>query len=269
MLWISSTSTRSTDVRAAVAQTALVTSVRLARAGSGQPEEPGELDREHPRGRGRRDGDVDDRQPVPVAGVPLAGGQLVGAAELGERGGLAGARRAADDHAAAGGDLVPVELDQQPAGADDLPDDRGVHQRQAGVVVDPRLVVPGPLRRVQARQGCGVQEDRRGRLGVHEPPPPLLGGQRVVSGGLARRPVPRRLARAARRSRRPPVGLGAGVEDAQRDHLRHLPVLARLLPPDSLEVLPVQGAGARPRRPWCAPRRGHWPCPPAARPGRG
>src|SRR6266702_6366669 len=78
----------------------------------GQPEEPGELDRYHPRGRGWWHGDVDDRQPVLVGGVPLAGGQFVGAAELAERGGLAGARRAADDHAAAGRDLVPVELDQ-------------------------------------------------------------------------------------------------------------------------------------------------------------
>jgi hypothetical protein len=51
---------------------------------------------------------------VLVVRVAFAGGQLVGAAELAERGGLAGARRAADDDTAAGGDLVPVELD--PAG---------------------------------------------------------------------------------------------------------------------------------------------------------
>jgi hypothetical protein len=37
MLWISSTRTRSTLVRAAVAQTALVTSVRLAERGAGSP----------------------------------------------------------------------------------------------------------------------------------------------------------------------------------------------------------------------------------------
>src|SRR5271165_3707052 len=172
MLWISSTSTRSTLVRAAVAHTALVTSVRFADRGAGSPKNRANSTATI-RGVAAGDRDVDDGQPVPVGGVPPAGGQLVGAAELAERGGLAGARRAADDGTAAGGDLVPVELDQQPAGADDLPDDRGVHQRQAGVVVDPRLVVPGPLRRVQARQGCGVQEDRRGRLGVHEPPPPL------------------------------------------------------------------------------------------------
>ena len=158
---------------------------QVRRARCGQPEEPGELHRHHPRRRRRRDRDVDDRQPMEILRVPLAGGQLVGAAELAERGGLASARRAADDGAAAGGDLVPVELDQQPAGADDLPDNRGVHQRQARVVVDPRLVVPGPCRRIQAGQCRAVQQGRRGRLPVHEAPPSLLGGWRGISGELA------------------------------------------------------------------------------------
>ena len=44
-------------------------------AGELQAEEAGELHREHPRRRRGRDGDVEDRQPVPIGGMPLAGGR--------------------------------------------------------------------------------------------------------------------------------------------------------------------------------------------------
>ena len=44
-----------------------------------QAQEPGELHRQHPRGGRGRDGHVDDRQPVIVLGVALAGVPLVGA----------------------------------------------------------------------------------------------------------------------------------------------------------------------------------------------
>ena len=50
------------DPGSATPQTASITSVMLALRDR-QAEEPGELDREHPRGRGGRDGDVDDRDP--------------------------------------------------------------------------------------------------------------------------------------------------------------------------------------------------------------
>src|SRR5713101_5031573 len=62
-------------------------------ADDGKAEEPGELHRYHLRGRGRRDGDVDDRDVAAGAGVALAVDGLEGLAELGDRGGLAGARR--------------------------------------------------------------------------------------------------------------------------------------------------------------------------------
>ena len=69
------------DVRAAVAQTALVTSVRFAdRVVAAR--ETGELHRDHPRRRRRGDRDVDDRQPAGVVRVAFAGGEFVGAAEL-------------------------------------------------------------------------------------------------------------------------------------------------------------------------------------------
>jgi hypothetical protein len=55
-----------------------------------QAQEPGELHRQHPRrGRGR-DGHVDDRQPVIIIRVALAGVPLMGAAQLGQRGRLPG-----------------------------------------------------------------------------------------------------------------------------------------------------------------------------------
>jgi hypothetical protein len=52
-------------------------------AGQLQAEEAGELHGEHPGGCGRGDGDVDDRQPMPVAGVAAPDGAFVGAAQLG------------------------------------------------------------------------------------------------------------------------------------------------------------------------------------------
>src|ERR1700727_3687957 len=114
MLWVSSTRTRSARVWDRADSVCDVGEV--GPAGELQAGEPGELDGEHPGGGGWRDGDVDDRQPAGIAGVAAADDQLVDAAELGQRGGLAGAGGAADDHAPAGGDLVPGELDQQAAG---------------------------------------------------------------------------------------------------------------------------------------------------------
>ena len=64
-----------TRVSTATPQTASMMSVMFARGSERQAEEPGELDREHPRGRGRRDGDVDDRDAVadPGVAVPVDG----------------------------------------------------------------------------------------------------------------------------------------------------------------------------------------------------
>lgn len=56
--------------------------------GEVQAEEPGELHGEHLRRGGRRDGDVDDREPGVVVRVALADGDLVSPPELGQCGGL-------------------------------------------------------------------------------------------------------------------------------------------------------------------------------------
>jgi len=84
---------------------------------------------------------------MPIGGIPLAGMPFVGAAQLGQRGGLPGPRRAGHDHPAAGRDLMPVQLDQQPGGGDHPPDHRRVRQRQVSVIGLPGLVMPGPLPR--------------------------------------------------------------------------------------------------------------------------
>jgi hypothetical protein len=94
-------------------------------ADDGQAEEPGELDRDHLRGRGGRNGDVDDRDVAAGAGVALAVDDFEGLAELGDRGGLAGAGRAGEDQAAASGVGVAVEVGQAASLGDDLADDRG------------------------------------------------------------------------------------------------------------------------------------------------
>jgi hypothetical protein len=57
---------------------------------------------------------------------------------------------------------------------------RCVHQRQVRLVLDARLVVPDPPGRTQRHELRFAQQ--RGPVGflVHQPPPPFLGGQRVV-----------------------------------------------------------------------------------------
>ena len=97
----------------------------------------------------------------------------MGAAQLGQRGGLAGARRPGDDRASARGDLIPVELDQQPGRADHFLDDRCVHQGQVGVVLA-GLVVVGQVA-LTAWPACGALQRRRLGFLVYEPPPPFLG----------------------------------------------------------------------------------------------
>ena len=52
-------------------------------AGELQAEEAGELHRQHPCRRSRWHGDVEDRQPVPISGITLAGAPFMGAAQLG------------------------------------------------------------------------------------------------------------------------------------------------------------------------------------------
>lgn len=87
-------------------------------AGDGQTEEAGELGGDHAGRCCGRDGDIEDRDPV---GQPwIAGGVdgLVGLAELGDRGGLAGACRPGQDEPEPGGDRVPVEQGQPPPGGD-------------------------------------------------------------------------------------------------------------------------------------------------------
>ena len=89
---------------------------------------------------------------MPIGGIPLAGMPFVGAAQLGQRGRLASARRPGDDHPAASRHLIAVELHQQPRRADHRLDCRCVHHRQVGVVAAAGLVVVGPLARRQPRQ---------------------------------------------------------------------------------------------------------------------
>ena len=84
------------------------------------------------------DGDVEDRQAMPVARVTLADVPFVGTSELGLRGRLPGAGGPGDD-AAAGRYLSSVELDQQSAGGDDLTDGGGGHQRKVAVIVAARV----------------------------------------------------------------------------------------------------------------------------------
>jgi hypothetical protein len=86
----------------------------------------------------------------------------VGAAELLDRGGLAGGGGPGDDQAAAGADLALVEQALQPALVEDLPDRRGRDHDQLGVVRDPGLVVLQPggiLKRVPV--GVGKQGEGR------------------------------------------------------------------------------------------------------------
>src|SRR6266516_1462061 len=144
--------------------------------GERQAEEAGELCGDHARGRRGRDGDVDDRDPVGRFGVTLPVDRLMGLAELGDRGGLPGAGCAGQDQAAAGADGVPVEQGQPASGVDDLPQRRGSDRGQAGVVVQPHLVVSdavGVSQRLPLRfaEQVGCDGDRGGEL-----PPAFQGG---------------------------------------------------------------------------------------------
>jgi hypothetical protein len=113
-------------------------------ADDGQAEEPCELDGDHLGGGSGRDGDVEDGDVVSGAGVALVVDDFEGLAELGDRGGLAGAGRAGQDQAAPAGVGVAVEVGQPASLGDDLADDRGRDGQQAGVVVEPGLVVGEP-----------------------------------------------------------------------------------------------------------------------------
>jgi hypothetical protein len=55
--------------------------------------------------------------------------RLVGLAELGDRGGLAGAGRPGQDQPTAGADRVPVQQRQPPAGVHDVPQRGGGDHR--------------------------------------------------------------------------------------------------------------------------------------------
>src|SRR5262249_52424068 len=97
---------------------------------------------------------------------------------------------------AAGGDLPPVQLNEEPPGGDDLLDRRGVHQRQGGMGVPQRLVMVGPAAGGERRQVLAAEESKGGggMAGRGGPPlpwgprgcmadegaPAFLGGQRVV-----------------------------------------------------------------------------------------
>jgi hypothetical protein len=76
--------------------------------------------------------------------VALAVDDIEGLAELGDRGGLAGAGRAGQDQSAAAGVGVAVEVGQPAPLGDDPADDRGRDDQQAGVVVEPCLVIGQP-----------------------------------------------------------------------------------------------------------------------------
>jgi hypothetical protein len=135
--------------------------------GDWQAEEPGELDGQHPWRRGGRDGDIDDRDAVIEAWVAGFVDGLVGLAELGEGGGLAGPGGPGQDQAPAGGDRMPVEQGQPSAGVDDLPQRGRRDHRQPGVMVQPGVVIAGVV-------GMGIWWERR--IG-DEVPPALDRGQ--------------------------------------------------------------------------------------------
>lgn len=85
----------------------------VAALGHRQAEETGELGGQFARRALRRGGHIDHRDPA-CAGMPLPDHQLVGAAELFERGGLAGGLQAGHDQPPAGADLPPVDQREQP-----------------------------------------------------------------------------------------------------------------------------------------------------------
>jgi hypothetical protein len=116
----------------------------------------------------------------------LAVDDFEGLAELGDRGGLAGAGRAGQDQAAPAGVGVAVEVRQSASLGDDLADDRGRDDQEPGVVVEPGLVIGQPPGAAElAPLGVG-QQVRRGRLLIDEPPPAGQDGELPVPGLIVR-----------------------------------------------------------------------------------
>ena len=193
-------------------------------AGQRQAEEPGELDRDHPRGRGRRGGDVDDGDMPGRVRVAAVVHRLDGLAELGQAGRLPGAGRPGQDQAAPAGVGVPVQV-LQPASLDDhLLDGGSGDGQQPGVVGEPGLVVVEPGIVVQELPGGLGQQVRDGGPGRDELAPAAQRGQlpcAAVSAGRAG-------CLLAGQSRSPAlVRFGERVEDLHRDDLRQRRVLVR------------------------------------------
>ncbi|MGO4456595.1 hypothetical protein AB4039_04595 [Streptomyces sp. M-16] len=85
-----------------------------------------------------------------------------------------------DDDTAAAGDLLPVELDQQPRGRDDPPDRRRVHQRQVSVIVPTQVFILNSFAPAQRGPLRGRQKDWRRGFVLDEVAPSLLRRQRTV-----------------------------------------------------------------------------------------
>jgi hypothetical protein len=200
-------------------QTDSSTSVMLARRVTGRGEEPGELDRDHLRGRRGWRGDVDDRDVPGGVGMPLGVHGLEGLAELGQAGGLAGARWPGQDQPAPANLGVPVEVLQPPPLDDHLLDGRGGDYQQFRVVRQPRLVIGEPLIVTERPPLCfGQQVGDFGALGDEGAPP----GSAWSAAAPWRRSPCRHPCLAPRPRRRSPTLLrfGERVEDPQRNHLR-------------------------------------------------
>src|SRR5579864_5361844 len=103
--------------------------------------------------------------------------RLVSLAELGDRGGLAGAGRPGQDQAAAGADRVPVQQRQAPSGGDDLPQRRGSHHAEAGVIIQPLLVISRPGVTAEGSVLVPGQKPGRGGHGGGEAAPALQRGK--------------------------------------------------------------------------------------------
>ena len=151
-------------------------------AGEWEAEEPGELERDHLRGRGRGHGQIDDRDVTGGVGMPLTVDHLDGLAELHQAGGLPGPGRAGQDQPAPSGVGVPVQVLQPPALQGDLADGRGGDHQQPGVVSQPQVVVGRPVRRRQGVQPVTGQQRRDGRSLGDEGPPPGQRGRLMAAG---------------------------------------------------------------------------------------
>jgi hypothetical protein len=114
--------------------------------------------------------------------VALAVDDFEGLAELGDRGGLAGAGRAGQDQAGPAGDGVAVEVGQPASLGDDLADNRGRDDQEAGVVVEPGLVIGEPPGVAEPAPLLVGQQFRRGRLLVDESPPAGQDGELPAQG---------------------------------------------------------------------------------------